>query len=337
MYDLKALNCPNCGAPLDLESYTTLALCLHCRSRVILSRAESGGVTGRLDTNVADYATFQALLNALKPRVPQLAARIAQAEEAVEIKREELTLRVLNDPALRQRMSVPWWRREDAPKRVGIALILTVVLILLPLSFIVSLRDINAVGNEVNTPLFRPFMSSFATMCCLGSFSVLLLAVGLLLLYTRLPSPKPRQEDIAAWIQPLEQSELAPLLAKVQDLTGEMNRLKQSIDYCEKEMTQSASRALDSSPFGATAQPAVTTPSAVTGDDVYEVLLVRGGSDEPRLVETIAQVTGRSLQEAMRSISDAPCVVAAGLSLEQARNLRASLQQAGATTRIQRI
>lgn len=68
MANVKALECPKCGGPLDVEEEQRLTLCLHCGSRVRITYDGSGPARAELSEQVTTAVVEQAFLRDLTRR-----------------------------------------------------------------------------------------------------------------------------------------------------------------------------------------------------------------------------------------------------------------------------
>lgn len=92
--------------------------------------------------------------------------------------------------------------------------------------------------------------------------------------------------------------------------------------------------------FGVTAAAPVAAAGAAGGADAaaekteFDVELVSAGSSKIKVVKAVKEATGLGLKDAKDLVDGAPKVVKEGVSKEEAEELKAKLEEAGATVEV---
>ena len=95
--------------------------------------------------------------------------------------------------------------------------------------------------------------------------------------------------------------------------------------------------------FGVTAAAAVAAaPAAAGGDDApaaeekteFDVVLTAAGSSKINVIKEVRTITGLGLKEAKDLVEGAPKAVKEGVSKEEAEQIKAKLDEAGATVEV---
>ena len=94
--------------------------------------------------------------------------------------------------------------------------------------------------------------------------------------------------------------------------------------------------------FGVSAAAAVAAaPAAVAGDagaaaekDEFEVVLVSAGEKKVNAIKVVRAITGLGLKEAKDLVEGAPKAVKEGVSKDEAEQIKAKLEEAGATAEV---
>ncbi|ALM56079.1 MULTISPECIES: 50S ribosomal protein L7/L12 [Staphylococcus] len=92
--------------------------------------------------------------------------------------------------------------------------------------------------------------------------------------------------------------------------------------------------------FGVTAAAPVAAAGAAGGGDAeaeqteFNVELTSAGSSKIKVVKAVKEATGLGLKDAKGLVDDAPKVIKEGLAKEDAEELKATLEEAGATVEI---
>ncbi|PTE43135.1 50S ribosomal protein L7/L12 [Staphylococcus equorum] len=91
--------------------------------------------------------------------------------------------------------------------------------------------------------------------------------------------------------------------------------------------------------FGVTAAAPVAAGAAGGGDaeaeqTEFNVELTSAGSSKIKVVKAVKEATGLGLKDAKGLVDDAPKVIKEGLAKEDAEELKATLEEAGATVEI---
>ncbi|WP_411268489.1 50S ribosomal protein L7/L12 [Macrococcus capreoli] len=92
--------------------------------------------------------------------------------------------------------------------------------------------------------------------------------------------------------------------------------------------------------FGVTAAAPVAVAGAAGGEGAaaekteFDVELVSAGSSKIKVVKAVKEATGLGLKDAKDLVDGAPKVVKEGVSKEEAEELKAKLEEAGATVEV---
>lgn len=92
--------------------------------------------------------------------------------------------------------------------------------------------------------------------------------------------------------------------------------------------------------FGVTAAAPVAAAGAAGGADAaaekteFDVELVSAGSSKIKVVKAVKEATGLGLKDAKDLVDGAPKVVKEGVSKDEAEELKAKLEEAGATVEV---
>lgn len=91
--------------------------------------------------------------------------------------------------------------------------------------------------------------------------------------------------------------------------------------------------------FGVTAAAPVAAAGAAGGEaeaeqTEFNVELTSAGSSKIKVVKAVKEATGLGLKDAKGLVDDAPKVIKEGLAKEDAEELKATLEEAGATVEI---
>lgn len=92
--------------------------------------------------------------------------------------------------------------------------------------------------------------------------------------------------------------------------------------------------------FGVTAAAPVAVAGAAGGEGAaaekteFDVELVSAGSSKIKVVKAVKEATGLGLKDAKDLVDNAPKVVKEGVSKDEAEELKAKLEEAGATVEV---
>ncbi|PIO82990.1 50S ribosomal protein L7/L12 [Loigolactobacillus backii] len=87
--------------------------------------------------------------------------------------------------------------------------------------------------------------------------------------------------------------------------------------------------------FGVSAAAPVAAAGAAGGDDAaaqteFDVELTSGGSAKIKAIKAVREITGAGLKDAKDMVDNAPTVIKEGVSEDEANELKAKLEEAGA-------
>ncbi len=100
--------------------------------------------------------------------------------------------------------------------------------------------------------------------------------------------------------------------------------VKELVEACEAEFGVSASAPVVAVAAGAGAGEAVEEKSE------FDVVLANAGAKKIGVIKVVREITGLGLKEAKDLVDGAPQVVKAGVSKEEADDMKAKLEEAGA-------
>ncbi|TGG90160.1 50S ribosomal protein L7/L12 [Natronospirillum operosum] len=94
--------------------------------------------------------------------------------------------------------------------------------------------------------------------------------------------------------------------------------------------------------FGVSAQAAVAAAPAAAGGDAgaaeeqteFDVVLTSAGEKKVNVIKAVREITGQGLKEAKAMVDGAPATVKEGASKEEAEQLKAKLEEAGASVEL---
>ena len=91
--------------------------------------------------------------------------------------------------------------------------------------------------------------------------------------------------------------------------------------------------------FGVSASAPVMVAGAAAGAAVeekteFDVVLANAGSSKVKVIKVVREITGLGLKEAKDMVDGAPKTVKEGVSKEDAENMKAKLEEVGATVEI---
>lgn len=87
--------------------------------------------------------------------------------------------------------------------------------------------------------------------------------------------------------------------------------------------------------FGVTAAAPVAAAGATGGEaaakDSFDIELTAGGDKKVAVIKVVREITGEGLKEAKGLVDNAPSVLKEGVAAAEAEELKAKLEEAGAT------
>ena len=88
--------------------------------------------------------------------------------------------------------------------------------------------------------------------------------------------------------------------------------------------------------FGVTAAAPVAVAGAAGGEeaaakDSFDIELTSGGDKKVAVIKVVREITGEGLKEAKALVDNAPSVLKEGVAAAEAEELKAKLEEAGAT------
>jgi len=93
--------------------------------------------------------------------------------------------------------------------------------------------------------------------------------------------------------------------------------------------------------FGVSAQPTVVAGGAAGGADAaaeaqteFDVVLTGAGAKKIAAIKIVREITGLGLKEAKSAVEDVPTVLKEAVSKEEAEELKAKIEEAGATAEL---
>ena len=87
-------------------------------------------------------------------------------------------------------------------------------------------------------------------------------------------------------------------------------------------------------PVAVAAAPGADAGAAVEEQDSFDVVLASAGDKKINVIKEVRSITGLGLKEAKDMVEGAPKVVKEGASKEEAAELKAKLEEAGATVEL---
>ena len=84
----------------------------------------------------------------------------------------------------------------------------------------------------------------------------------------------------------------------------------------------------------AVAGPAAAGPAAAEEKTDVDVILESAGGEKVKLIKVVKDITGLGLKEAKALVDEAPKAIKEGIPADQAEELKAKLEEAGATVTI---
>ena len=96
---------------------------------------------------------------------------------------------------------------------------------------------------------------------------------------------------------------------------------------CEEEFGVSAAA-------GVVVAAAADAGAAAEEKDSFDVELTEVGAEKVKVIKIVKEVTGASLLDAKKTVDGAPVVLKEGLSEDEANELKAKLEEAGATVEV---
>ena len=84
----------------------------------------------------------------------------------------------------------------------------------------------------------------------------------------------------------------------------------------------------------AVAGPAVAGPAAAEEKTDVDVILESAGGEKVKVIKVVKDITGLGLKEAKSLVDEAPKAIKEGIPADQAEELKAKLEEAGATVTV---
>ncbi|WP_311561583.1 50S ribosomal protein L7/L12 [Peptoniphilus duerdenii] len=84
----------------------------------------------------------------------------------------------------------------------------------------------------------------------------------------------------------------------------------------------------------AVAGPAVAGPAAAEEKTDVDVILESAGGEKVKVIKVVKDITGLGLKEAKALVDEAPKAIKEGIPADQAEELKAKLEEAGATVTV---
>lgn len=84
----------------------------------------------------------------------------------------------------------------------------------------------------------------------------------------------------------------------------------------------------------AVAGPAVAGPAAEEAKTDVDVILESAGGEKVKVIKVVKDITGLGLKEAKALVDEAPKAIKEGIPADQAEELKAKLEEAGATVTV---
>ena len=84
----------------------------------------------------------------------------------------------------------------------------------------------------------------------------------------------------------------------------------------------------------AVAGPAAAGPAAEEAKTDVDVILESAGGEKVKVIKVVKDITGLGLKEAKALVDEAPKAIKEGIPADQAEELKAKLEEAGATVKV---
>ncbi|MGM0396928.1 MAG: 50S ribosomal protein L7/L12 [Bacillota bacterium] len=117
------------------------------------------------------------------------------------------------------------------------------------------------------------------------------------------------------------------LIEEVKGLT--VLELSEVVKALEEEFGVSAS-----APMAAAAAPAAAAEAEVEEQTEFDVILASIGGEKIKVIKAVREITGLGLKEAKEVVDNAPRAIKEGASKQEAEELKAKLEEVGATVEV---
>jgi large subunit ribosomal protein L7/L12 len=117
------------------------------------------------------------------------------------------------------------------------------------------------------------------------------------------------------------------LIEEVKSLT--VLELSEVVKALEEEFGVSAA-----APMAVAAAPAAAAEAAVEEKSEFDVILSSAGGEKIKVIKAVREITGLGLKEAKELVDNAPKPIKEGASKEEAEELKAKLEEVGASVEV---
>ncbi len=117
------------------------------------------------------------------------------------------------------------------------------------------------------------------------------------------------------------------LIEEVKSLT--VLELSEVVKALEEEFGVSAA-----APMAVAAAPAAAAEAAAEEQTEFDVILTSAGGEKIKVIKAVREITGLGLKEAKELVDNAPKPVKEGASKEEAEELKAKLEEVGASVEV---
>ncbi|MCR3954712.1 MAG: 50S ribosomal protein L7/L12 [Gudongella sp.] len=117
------------------------------------------------------------------------------------------------------------------------------------------------------------------------------------------------------------------LIEEVKSLT--VLELSEVVKALEEEFGVSAA-----APMAVAAAPAAAAEAAAEEQTEFDVILSSAGGEKIKVIKAVREITGLGLKEAKELVDNAPKPVKEGASKEEAEELKAKLEEVGASVEV---
>lgn len=126
-----------------------------------------------------------------------------------------------------------------------------------------------------------------------------------------------------------KEGKVSKLIDEIKGLT--VLELSELVKALEEEFGVSAA-----APVAVAAAPAAGGAAAPAAEEKseFDVVLVEGGAEKIKVIKVVRELTGLGLKEAKDLVDGAPKAVKEGISKEEAADIKAKLEEAGAKVEV---
>ncbi|WP_409229311.1 50S ribosomal protein L7/L12 [Gudongella sp. SC589] len=117
------------------------------------------------------------------------------------------------------------------------------------------------------------------------------------------------------------------LIEEVKSLT--VLELSEMVKALEEEFGVSAA-----APMAVAAAPAAAAEAAAEEQTEFDVILSSAGGEKIKVIKAVREITGLGLKEAKELVDNAPKPIKEGASKEEAEELKAKLEEVGASVEV---